>query len=482
MGCNPKATPADPNRPRHTRCGRAGGQLKAIGMTYETLQHRVHGLVFTKYDPDFESTSDALIWNGRKPLRHATIIVRATSVADVQEAVRYASQNRLRVSPRGGGHQFTGIAAKADMVIDLGGLDGLRIDVEGRTARIEPSVTNLRLSAALDRHGLAFPVGHCGSVTISGYLLGGGVGWNSSEWGIACFSIFAVEVVLANGELVTATEHEHADIFWAARGAGPKFFGIVTAYHVHLQAAPSGSTTVVRVYPTSAVAAVAAWAERIMAQAPSYVEFTAKIAAGPAGPAIAAIANVFAPGEAEAKAVIDLIAEDAPDGAFELAGPMPTPIPMLYEFTDPSTPQGHHYGVDTFWSDADFEAALAPVIEAIAAAPSPKSYAVVSLRPNAKPTPKDAAFSRFGRIIGIIYGVWEDEDGDAANLAWLRAGMDGCRSIATGSYVGEADLDRPGGPLPTHSPDALARLAELAARHDPTGLFTGHTASRLAAE
>lgn len=451
-------------------------------MTADILKARISGTVITRFDPTYDAAADALVWNGRKPERRASLIVRAASAADVQEAVRYAREAGLSVSPRGGGHQFTGIATGADMVIDLGALDKLRVDVAGRTARIEPSVTNTRLAAALDRHGLAFPVGHCGSVTVSGYLLGGGVGWNSSAWGFACFSVFAVEVVMADGRLITASEDENPDVFWAVRGAGPSFFGIVTAYHVRLYEAPRGASTVVRIYPAAALVEVAAWAERVMATAPDYVEFTAKVSPGPQGPVIAAIANVFAPTEAEALATCAALGNGAPEGAFDVVGPMPSPIPKLYEFTDPSTPKGHRYGVDTFWSDAGFEAALAPVVNAIGRAPSAMSFAVVSLRSNARPTPTTAAFSCSGRIIGTFYGVWPDEEQDGANMAWLRAGLDGCRPVATASYVGEADLERSENRLPTLSVAVAARLADLARRHDPAGLFVARGAAQLAAE
>lgn len=149
-------------------------------MNIERLKRRVSGTVISAFEPAFGAEHDGLIWNGRKPARRARIIVHAASVADVEEAVRFAVADGLTVSPRGGGHHFTGIAARADMVIDLGALKDLRIDVDSRKARVEPAVTNLELATALDQMQLAFPLGHCSSVPMSGYLLGGGVGWNGA--------------------------------------------------------------------------------------------------------------------------------------------------------------------------------------------------------------------------------------------------------------------------------------------------------------
>jgi FAD/FMN-containing dehydrogenase len=442
-------------------------------MQTRDLQKRLRGAVISALEPRLASESDALVWNGRKPARRAKLIVRAACAEDVAEAVRFAGANGLTVSPRGGGHQFTGIATQADMVIDLGSLDGLKLDAEARTARVEPAVTNARMAAALERHGLAFPLGHCGSVPMSGYLLGGGVGWNSAEWGFACFSVTAVEVVLANGQLVTASAEHHADIFWAARGAGPEFLGIVTAYHLALQPARKAISTTIRIYPASATAAVADWAETVMAKAPACVEFTTKVTPTPDGPVLASIATVFARTDAEACAIHRALGEGAPE-ALQVIGPMPTPFAALYEATEPSMPQGRRYGVDTVWSDARYGEVLGRIVQGMARAPSEASMALVVLRSNAVATLDTAAFSCHGRVFGAVYAIWTDADGDAANIRWLRATIDDITPLATGAYVGEADLDRPHRVLRTLSLEVSARLAELRAAHDPAGLFLRH--------
>ncbi len=439
-------------------------------MNIDILQKRLRGAAIAALDPRMAIESDALIWNGRKPTPRARLIVRAACANDVAEAVRFAADHGMTVSPRGGGHQFAGIAAGADMIIDLGALDGLKLDVEARTARIEPAVTNLRLSSALERHGLAFPLGHCGSVPMSGYLLGGGVGWNSAEWGFACFSVTAVEVVLADGRMVVANATENADIFWAVRGAGPEFFGVVTAYHLSLQEAARAISTAIRVYPGAAAADVAAWAEEVMALAPPCVEFTCKVTPTPQGPVIAALATVFGRADADACAIHTALAQGAPE-ALQVIGPMPTPFQALYEATAPSMPEGWRYAVDTLWSDARFDEVLGRVVEDMARAPSETSMALVVLRPNSVATPTDAAFSCHGRIFGAIYAIWEHAGEDPGNIGWLRASIDHVTPVCTGAYVGEADLERHDRRLPTLSPAAMARLAQLRAAYDPSGLF-----------
>lgn len=451
-------------------------------MNIERLKHRVSGAVISAFEPAFGAERDGLIWNGRKPAHRARIIVRAASVADVQEAVRFAAAHALTVSPRGGGHHFTGIAARADMVIDLGALKGLRIDVASRTARVEPAVTNLELATALDQKQLAFPLGHCGSVPMSGYLLGGGVGWNGGAWGMACGLVTSAEVVLADGRCVMASATENPEIFWAVRGSGPGFFGIVTAWYLDLMPAPATIETVVRIYPGAMAAEVAAWAETAMAKAPAAVEFTAKVVAGPAGPMVAAIATVFADSAELARTVHDDLAVGAPP-ALDVIGPMQSPLAGLYQATDPSVPVGRRYRADSVWSDVGLGEILGRAVVAMTEAPSPETFAVFTLAPNAVPLPEAAAFSCAGRIFGAVYALWQDPADDDANAAWLHRLIESIAPLATGAYVGLCDLDRPGRSLPTHSAPATWRLGELRNRFDPTGMFSAApVAATLAAE
>lgn len=440
-------------------------------MSFDQLTARLRGTVITAYDPGYAAACNNLVWNGRKPERRARVIVRPADVGDVQDAVRYARCHGLSVSARTGGHQFTGIAAKADMVIDLGDFDSLRVDTAAREATVGPAVTNTRLAAALDRHGLAFPVGHCGSVPMGGYLLGGGVGWNANAWGIACHSVLSLDIVLADGRLVTASAGSHPDLFWAARGAGPSFFGIVTSYRVALQDVPKAVTTLVRVYPAARLSEVARWAEEAVAQAPANVEFTAKIEASPNGPVIAAIASVFAATETEARETHATLGASAPEEPLAVMGPMPTPFETLYEITGTSTPPGVRYGVDCIWSDARFDDVLARLVQGIATAPSPLSFGLLSLRSNAGAVPDISAFSVSGRLMATIYGLWEDPGADPGNLAWLRGLADHLMPCATGAYVGEADLDGPNHRLPLLSDAARQKLDGIRSQYDPENLF-----------
>ena len=112
------------------------------------------------------------------------------------------------------------------------------IDAASHTARVGVGVQGGALSERLAKAGFAFPVGHCVDVALSGYLIGGGFGWNAGVWGAACGNVAAIEMVTANGEIVVASADQLPDLFWAARGAGPGFFAAVTAFHLKLRPLP----------------------------------------------------------------------------------------------------------------------------------------------------------------------------------------------------------------------------------------------------
>ena len=102
----------------------------------------------------------------------------------------------------------------------------------------------MELAPFLESHGRTFTGGHCESVGIGGFLLQGGQGWNSRRWGWGSENVLAVDVVTADGELVHADADENADLYWAARGAGP---GVLRRRHplppAHVSAPSRCSTT-----------------------------------------------------------------------------------------------------------------------------------------------------------------------------------------------------------------------------------------------
>src|SRR5574338_196649 len=224
-------------------------------------------------DAEYEATRRRMVWQKRIPDRFPDVIVTVASDADVIEAVKLARSRGLRISVRAGGHSWIATSLRdGGMLIDMSQLNGVTVDVEARTAIAQPAIKNTEVMAALSRHGLAFPAGHCPTVALGGYLLSGGQGWNQGNWGIACKNVTAIDMVNSDGELITADAQQNTDLLWASRGGGPGFPGVILRYHLRLFPAPKSIMQSLYVYPLDLVEPIASWLAQTVASLPASLE------------------------------------------------------------------------------------------------------------------------------------------------------------------------------------------------------------------
>ncbi|HEY8015429.1 MAG TPA: FAD-binding oxidoreductase, partial [Dongiaceae bacterium] len=173
------------------------------------------------------------IWNGAVDHRPALFAFCETA-EDVQSALQIARVHGLPLSVRGGGHDWAGRALRPDgLVLDLSGMRRVTIDAEARVATVEGGATAGDVIAAAAPHGLAAVTGSAGAVGMAGLTLGGGYGPLSARYGLALDNLLSVELVLADGRLVTADAATNPELFWALRGGGGNF-GVVTAMRIRL--------------------------------------------------------------------------------------------------------------------------------------------------------------------------------------------------------------------------------------------------------
>lgn len=191
----------------------------------------LHGEVLGPHDQGYESARR--VWNGMVD-KHPALIVRCVDVSDVISAVQFARSHDLTVAVRGGGHDVSGHGTCDDgLMIDLSPMKGMRVDAAKRMARAEVGLTSGEFLRATQPFGLALPTGVFSTVGLAGLTLGGGIGWLSSRYGLTIDNLLAVELVKADGTLLTASATEHPDLFWAVRGGGGNF-GVVTAFTFQL--------------------------------------------------------------------------------------------------------------------------------------------------------------------------------------------------------------------------------------------------------
>lgn len=163
------------------------------------------------------------------PLPRAVIHCR--SAGDVQAAVRAARDGDLPLAVRGGGHDWAGRALCDGLVIDLTSMNGVEIDSNRRAAQIAGGARTSDVVAMTDPLGLAVVTGSAGAVGMAGLTLGGGYGPLIARYGLALDNLIAAEVILANGNVVTASHDCEEELFWALRGGGGNFGVVITMRH-----------------------------------------------------------------------------------------------------------------------------------------------------------------------------------------------------------------------------------------------------------
>jgi FAD/FMN-containing dehydrogenase len=175
------------------------------------------------------------VWNGSID-RFPALIARCSSVGDVVSAVRFARRTGLLVAVRGGGHSFPGHSVcDGGIVIDLRPMKRILVDPDTGTVRAQAGVLLGELDTATQAFGLAVPTGSVTHTGLAGLTLGGGIGWLMRKHGLTIDQLLSVQMVTADGRVLTASETENPDLFWGVRGGGGNF-GIVTEfeYRLHL--------------------------------------------------------------------------------------------------------------------------------------------------------------------------------------------------------------------------------------------------------
>jgi FAD/FMN-containing dehydrogenase len=187
----------------------------------------LRGQLIRPGDADYEAARH--VHNGMIDKRPA-LIARCANVADVIAGVNFARENELLLAIRSGGHNGPGLGTcDGGLVLDLSPMDGIRVDPSAQTARVEGGCTLGAVDHATHAFGLATSFGVVSTTGVGGLTLGGGMGHLSRQYGLSIDNLLEVDMVLADGSFVTASETQHPELFWAIRGGGGNF-GIVTSF------------------------------------------------------------------------------------------------------------------------------------------------------------------------------------------------------------------------------------------------------------
>src|SRR4051812_18836450 len=197
-----------------------------MAVSVEGLASAVKGRVVEAGAPDYDEAR--ALYNAMIDKRPAAIAY-CVDEADVAAAVRYATEHRLRIAVRGGGHNGAGLGSVDDgLVIDLSAMDTVEVDASARMVRVGGGAKLSQVDAATQEHGWAVPAGVIGTTGVGGLTLGGGIGHLTRTYGLTIDSLVSATVVLADGSIVAVDAEREPELFWAIRGGGGNF-GVVTS-------------------------------------------------------------------------------------------------------------------------------------------------------------------------------------------------------------------------------------------------------------
>ena len=197
------------------------------GIDYDAIPESLDGAVIEPGDPSYARMRSTYFRGGSPGL-----VIQPGTTAEVATAVAFARAHRhVPLSIRSGGHGIRGRSTNdGGIVINLSRLRAIEVlDRATRRVRIEPGARWMDVAAALSPYGWALTSGDYGGVGVGGLATAGGIGFLGRKHGLTIDHLRAVEMVLADGAVVRASDDENPDLFWAVRGAGAGF-GIVTSF------------------------------------------------------------------------------------------------------------------------------------------------------------------------------------------------------------------------------------------------------------
>jgi FAD/FMN-containing dehydrogenase len=413
--------------------------------------------------------------------KRPAVIAECASAADVRSALELAATENLDVAVRAGGHSVAGLSTnEGGLVIDVRPMKAIEVDANRRTVRVGAGVTWGELDRATQAHGLATTGGRVSTTGVAGFTLGGGSGWTERSFGLACDNLLSVDLVTADGRAITASEKQHADLFWGLHGGGGNF-GVATALEFRLH--PLGPIVLagLMLWPAEQADEVSRYYRDHAFDGPDALGSGLVVLTGPPEPFVPdylqgkpaiALAVLWAgdPGEGEAfvKGFRDL------KPAVDLVGPMPY-ADFQCMIDDPP-------GMNNYWT-ADYHStfpdkALDVFVRYGLERPSPLSQqilfpwggAVSRVAEDATPMA-----NRHSNWLTHPFAVWEDPAQNDANIAWARGFREEIAAFTNGgvylNFIGDEGEDRV---RAAYGEANYSRLSTIKAEYDPDNTFRGN--------
>ena len=441
------------------------------------LDGAVRGRIIRPGDADYDEAR--AVHNGMHDRRPAAV-VQARDAADVVAAVAAAREAGIDIAVRGGGHSVPGFGTVDDgLVIDMSGLHDVHVDPANSRARVGGGATWGDVDHATHPFGLATTGGIISTTGVAGLTLGGGIGYLARAYGLSCDNLLSADVVTADGKLVTASDYQNEDLFWALRGGGGNF-GVVTSMEFQLH--PVG--TIIggpMLFDYEDAEAVFRFYRDYIEDAPEALGcFFGWQIAPPlpfvpedrVGDLFCALVTCWNGPPEDADKVLQPLRNVAEVKA-EHVGPMP--YPALNSAFDGLFPDGlQQYWKADFVRDLPDEAIRTHVAQAANTPTVSSTMHMYSINGAVQRVGADeTAFGHRDKAFAeVIVGAWSDPADNEANIRWVRDYYDAVHpySGSDGGYINfMADDDA--GRVEANFGRSYARLAQVKRTYDPDNVF-----------
>jgi FAD/FMN-containing dehydrogenase len=459
--------------------GLHGGQVALTSEQLDELHSRIQGRLLRPGDEGWDAA--ILIWNGMVAATPA-VVIQPVSVSDVVTAVRFAHRFNVLLSIKGGGHNIGGTSlTEGGLTLDMSRMRAVVVNPETKLAHVGPGCLLKDVDAATQEHGLATVLGFISEVGVAGLTLGGGLGYLTRRFGWTVDNLQEVEIVTADGQIRTASEHQHADLFWALRGAGANL-GVVTRFTFRLHEVGPTVYGGLIAWPFARADEILKAYRTITAEAPRELSVWMILLTAPPMPFVTADWHgrkicamvVCYTGDLskteEAMSPIRAIGEPVVEVLQEW------PYTQQQSFLDEGEPKGAHYYMKTEYLADLSDGLLTAVREAFSACPIPQGQVgLLHLggAVNERIEEDGAVGNRDARFALGVIGMWEAGESNAnAFQGWILDRWTRVRPFSTGrTYINFQTADETEDRVRATYGANFERLVKVKERYDPHNIF-----------
>jgi FAD/FMN-containing dehydrogenase len=403
--------------------------------------------------------------------------VVAASAAAVSSTILWAANNGLGFAIRSGGHSYEGFSQSPDLVIDVRGMTGIKLSGDRKSVSIGSGSSLGSVYDALASSHLAIPAGSCFPVGVAGHSLGGGFGLLGRPFGLACDGVLSMEVVDASGKILTVSEQENPDLFWALRGGGNGSFGVVTNFNFRTSAVnmvAKFAMTWTRPI-TQAVKIVQAW-QQWLENLPSSITGTLHLTKEQGGLIKVHLAGLSV--QSESKLTVELKRLQAVAGAaseFSTRTMTFHQAAVVFNGGEPNPDSVLMKAKSDYVTESMTEQGILTLLNGLLKAPGEIAVLCDTYGGAINKVAADAtAFVHRGNTKYSMqyYMQWDSPAASDANMAMMRTLYASMRPfVSGGSYVNYCDLDLGDGYAKAYWGDNLPRLMKIKAEVDPKNIF-----------